>query len=112
MYANDSTLNAHIRSLDKKADVEASLNQDLQRIAFWGDQWKTTFEPSKCKFMTLSRKRTPSNLDLHFDGHQLATTKELEILGITIDPTLSWLKHLTNIHQSRSETGSIEESSQ
>ena len=62
MYADDSTLFARIRSPADRAEVEASLNRDLQQITIWGDRWKTTFEPTKCKFMTHSRKRTPSLL--------------------------------------------------
>ncbi|XP_060775509.1 uncharacterized protein LOC132885169 [Neoarius graeffei] len=96
-YPDDLTLYGHIRSPADKAKVEASLNQDLQQIAIWGDQWKTTFEPSKCKFVILSRKRTPSALDLHFNGHQLTMANELDILGVTIDKKLSWLKHLNKI---------------
>ena len=97
MYADDSTLYARIRSPADRAEVEASLNRDLHQISIWGNRWKTTFEPSKCKFMTLSRKRIPSQMDLLFDGHRLTSTNELDILGITIDPKLSWSKHLTKI---------------
>ncbi|KAJ8350722.1 hypothetical protein SKAU_G00258520, partial [Synaphobranchus kaupii] len=52
---------------------------------------------SKCKSTTLSRKRIPSKLDLHFGDHQLASTEELDILGVTIDNRLSWSKHLAKI---------------
>ena len=97
MYADDSTLYARIRSPADRAEVEASLNRDLHQISIWGNRWKTTFEPSKCKFMTLSRKRIPSQMDLLFDGHRLTSTNELDILGVTIDPKLSWSKHLTKI---------------
>lgn len=70
----------------------ADLNRDLHQISLWGNRRKTTFEPLKCKFMTLSRK-----MDLLFDGHRLTTTNQLDILGATIDHKLSWSKHLTKI---------------
>ena len=47
--------------------VEESLNRDLSSTKSWADKWKISFEPSKkCKVMTISRKRTPSKLNLYF----------------------------------------------
>lgn len=42
-------------------------------------------------------KSYPCNLTLYYDGCQLATTKKLDILRVTIDSKLSWSKHLPNI---------------
>ena len=63
-YAYDSTLFYKIRSSDDGEAVSASLNRDLDRMKSWADNWKVTFEPSKCKAMTISRKRNPTRCDL------------------------------------------------
>ncbi len=63
----------------------------------WADRWNVTFEPSKCKAMTISRKRTPTKLDLLFGHTKLAEKEELEILGVAIDSKLTWTKHISNI---------------
>ncbi len=56
---------------------------DLGRKKKWADvKWKVTFEPTKCKSMMLSRKRKPSNLNLHFGDCKLSVNAELEILGV------------------------------
>ena len=63
----------------------------------WADKWKVTFEPTKCKAMTISRKRTPSMLNLFLGTVQLANKDELDILGVTFDKKLLWSKHISNI---------------
>ena len=66
-------------------------------MRIWADRWKVTFEPSKCKALTISRKRNPTRLDLQFGSTKLAEKDELEILGVTIDNKLTWKKHISNV---------------
>jgi hypothetical protein len=47
--------------------------------------------------MVLSRKRTPSKLDLYFGDCILSAANELEILGVTTDSKLSRSKDLSTI---------------
>ena len=47
--------------------------------------------------MTILRKRTPSQLNLHFGDCPLVTKDEIEILGITIDRKLTWAKHIQSV---------------
>ena len=63
----------------------------------WADKWKVTFEPTKCKTMVISRKRSPSKPDIYFGDCKLPSTEELEILGVTIDSKLTWAKHISGI---------------
>ena len=96
LFADDSNLSAPIKSGDCNT-VEASLNRDLQRMKAWADKWKITFEPSKCKTMVMSRKRTPSKLNLFFGNYKLTENNTLEILGVTFDSKLVWSKHISTI---------------
>jgi hypothetical protein len=97
LYADDSTLYAEIRSSADSISQTASLNRDLHHMKMWSDKWKVTFEPSKCKAMTISRRRNPSKLGLHFGDCQLTERDELDILGVTVDSKLTWAKHISNI---------------
>ena len=63
----------------------------------WADKWKVTFEPTKCKTMVISRKRTPSQLELYFGDCKLPSADKLEILGVTIDSKLTWSKHISAV---------------
>ena len=50
--------------------------------------------------MTISRKRKPTKLDLLFGTIKLAEKEEIEILGVTVDSTLTWTwwtKHISNV---------------
>ena len=95
LYADDSTLYAEIRSSADGIKQTASLNRDLHLMKMWADKWKVTFEPSKCKAMTISRKRNPSTLDLYFGDCKLVEKDELDILGVTVDSKLTWVKHIS-----------------
>ena len=97
LYADDSTLYAPISSPRDAEQVQRSLNADLQRMKSWADRWKVTFEPSKCKAMVISRRRTPSNICLFFGNCQLAIKKHLDILGMVFDSKLLWNEHISNI---------------
>ena len=63
----------------------------------WAAKWKVTFEPTKCKALMLSRKRTPAIPDLYFGNTKLAVETELSILGVTVDSKLLWSRHISNI---------------
>ncbi|KAI8518836.1 hypothetical protein Bbelb_020930 [Branchiostoma belcheri] len=81
---------------DSRAATE-SLDRDLQNMSNWAVKWKVTFEPAKCKAMTISRKRNPTRSDLFFGNTRLAEKDELEILGVTVDKKHTWAKHISNI---------------
>lgn len=86
-----------LQSYLSNRSIRVVLSGQAQQISIWGDRWKTTFEPSKCKLITLSRKKIPSHEDLHFNGYRLTTTNKLDILDINVDNKLSWSEHLSKI---------------
>ena len=47
--------------------------------------------------MTISRKRTPSKLNLYFGNNSLDTRDEIEILGVILDRKLTWSKHIQSV---------------
>ena len=47
--------------------------------------------------MIVSRKRTPSSINLYLGDYQLAAQDELEILDVIFDSKLSWSKHVSSI---------------
>ena len=67
-------------------------------MRIWADRWKVTFEPSKCKAMTISRKRNPTRLGLQFGTYRIGWQ------GGAGDPGShnwqqadTWAKHISNI---------------
>ena len=59
-------------STDDPEAITASQHRDLERMRIWAYRWKLTFEPSKFKVLTISRKRNPTRLDLLFGNTKLA----------------------------------------
>ena len=97
LYADDSKLFAPIRSVNERASVFTSLNRDLEKMRVWAAKWKVTFEPTKCKALMLSRRRTPAIFDLYFGNTKLAVETQLSILGVAVDSKLLWSRHISNI---------------
>ena len=96
LYADDSTLFVPIRSVNERASVFTSLNRDLENMRVWAAKWKVTFEPTKCKALMLSKKRTPAIPDLYFGNTKPAVERELSILGVAVDSKLLWSRHISN----------------
>ena len=96
LYAGDSTLFCEFKSTDDPKAITTSLNRDLERKRVWASKRKDTFEPFKCKFMTISRKRIPTRPEFQFGSTTLAVVNELENLGVTIHSKLTWTKHVSN----------------
>ena len=66
LYADDSSLFCSIPSKCDRAKCTQSINRDLEKIFAWAEKWKVTFEPSKCKSLTISRKQDPLTDQLYF----------------------------------------------
>ena len=96
LHGGDSTLFCEIKSTDDPKFITTTQNRDFERKRVWASRWKDTFEPSKCKVMTISRKRIPTRPELQFGSTPLAVMNGLEILGVTIDSKLTWTKHVSN----------------
>ena len=98
LYVDDFTLFCEIGSAGDADVASASLNRDLEGLKIWADirAIKLTFEPSKCKVLTISRKRQPTRIDLHFGNTKLKEVEELDILGVTIDKKMTQNKQIAN----------------
>ena len=89
VYADDATLFCEIKSPSQAKAVCASLNRDFENMKRWADKWRVTFEPTKCKALTISRKRKPTKMDLHFGDAINMEVDDLEILRLGLLSTAS-----------------------
>ena len=74
------------------------LQQDINAIAMWIADNHLQFNTSKCKYMTISRKRAkelPPTINLN--GIPLDRVTEFKYLGILITADLSWTVHINMI---------------
>ena len=63
----------------------------------WAGKWKVTFEPSKFKAMTVSKKSNSTRSDVFSGDIKLPYEDGQEILSVTVDSKLTWNKYISNI---------------
>ena len=95
IYADDILLYRPIRN---SGDYSA-LQDDIDALSNWATQNAMTFNATKCKRMTISRKRnrhTPAP-PLSLNGSTLEDVPMFKYLGILITSDLSWSQHIQDM---------------
>ena len=87
-------------SIVKHHEISANdLNHDLDIIHRWAHQWKLESNPDPTKQATevlFSCKKTiPNHPNIMFNGTVVAKKNEQKHLGLVLDSSLSFRKHLT-----------------
>ena len=73
------------------------LKQDLNNLEVWSSKNSVQFNPSKCKTLTVSRKRNPITFPYKLNSNDLVCCDEEIDMGITITYNLKWDSHITKI---------------
>ena len=91
LYADDILLYKPIRN----SDDFTLLQTDLDNLSDWAARSCLSFNPTKCKFMVVTRKRNPAFPPVVTLGcHTIARVYQYTYLGVTLSADLSWDKHL------------------
>jgi len=94
LFADDTSL---LEAVENPQLSMEKLNRDLQRLCEWATQWLVTFNPSKTRYMIISKKLLPQNYDpLFLDGKQLERAQSHTQLGITFNAKMTWDDHIRN----------------
>ena len=93
LYADDTKLYRNVSSAE-----HCNLIQDtLSNMHVWSQRNNIRFNTSKCKVLTVTRKKTPIAFDYTLDGTALTRVSEEKDLGVIITSTLSWDSHIHTI---------------
>ena len=84
---------------------DITLQNDLDKLQAWSDEWLLRFHPEKCKVLTIGKQDyEPANLHLYCTGNnnnktpiKLQPSQHEKDLGITIDSGLTFKDHIWNI---------------
>lgn len=93
LYADDTKLYKFITSID---DCE-NLQHALTDLNCWGHENNLLFNQSKCKVLTITRKKSPLTYNYHMDSKDLTRVQREKDLGVLMNNILSWDDHVYSV---------------
>ncbi|CAK1582422.1 unnamed protein product [Parnassius mnemosyne] len=93
-FADDVVL---IFSGDKALEVQERANAALAHVRRWGVKNKLKFAPQKTKAMIITNKIKYDSPLLKMGGESIGLSKEIKILGLTVDDGLTFNAHVKNV---------------
>ena len=73
------------------------LQADLNRFYEWSVTWKMNFDHSKCKILTVSRRKAPVYFNYMLNCNSLEHVTSFKYLGVLVSSDLSWKEHIHNV---------------
>jgi len=105
MFADDTCLFIEV---DNRDEAAAHINEDLEGISHWADDWLITFSPPKTKSLTISNKtHLDQHPDLYLDGHKIDKVDHHKHLGVFLSHNLRWNCHINELVTSTSKKLSL-----
>jgi hypothetical protein len=93
LFADDTIAYLAIKS---KRDA-LTLQQDLDKLSNWENNWKMAFHPDKCNVISITRNKKPIKCNYTLHGHTLDHVTKAKFLGVSIRSNLKWESHINNI---------------
>ena len=87
IFADDTKIYARVNN-DEEHKL---LQEDLDNLMKWSDDWLLKFNKSKCKHLHIGRD---TNKTYTIDGENINLTTEEKDLGVTVDHQLKFQKHI------------------
>ena len=92
LFADDTMYSKTI----KKAEDQCTLQEDLDSLTTWEEQWSMDFHPQKCSTLSATRKRKKVIPAYELHGHILENVSMTRYLGVTIQDDLRWGSHISS----------------
>ena len=93
LFADDSYLHKETETVNDAI----ALQDDLDDLTKWENEWSAEFHPDKCKMLRVTNKRKTINHKYHIHGHELENVSEAKYLGVTLTNNMSWKSHIQKI---------------
>ena len=93
LFADDTKI---FRTITSEEDCKI-LQEDLKSAVLWSEKWLLRFHPDKCKSMSVGNPRgLKFQYELNIEGkaHKMLSTENEKDIGVTIDPSLNFEKHI------------------
>ena len=96
LFADDTSLHASHTSSNFSI-IQQSLQNDLDIIHHYGQQWIISFNPAKTVQLTFSNSPTPASPQLYFGGQLVPKARSHKHLGVTFSHDLRFHDHINDI---------------
>ena len=93
LFADDCLM---YRKVSSTSDC-TQLQEDLDNLIKWEQQWQMQFNTDKCEVLTITKKRKPLHHDYIIHGHTLQHVDFTKYIGLNISKNLSWNTHVDAI---------------
>jgi hypothetical protein len=95
LYADDIIVYKPIKKHEDYIDIQ----NDLDTLQAWSNSSRMMFNPQKCKYMVITRKRSNSLVPpvITLTSSVIERTYSYKYLGVTISSDLSWSEHIHTI---------------
>ena len=104
MYADDTTIYFNLEDFNQE-NLENEVNNELSRVSEWMTLNKLSLNASKTKSMTFHRAQKKVNqITLKLNGQNIEMVSSFNFLGIILDQSLSWKKHVSMVTNKISKT--------
>ena len=102
LYADDLQIYSH-GNLNDLPNTVQMVNTDLHRVSTWSKSYGLMINPTKTQAIVIGSSKLTSRIDwkalppVILDGVQIPFCKEVKNLGLHVDSTLSWTKHIGEV---------------
>jgi hypothetical protein len=100
LFADDCLLYRRVKTEDDAKQLQEDLN-DLQQ---WEQDWMMHFNQDKCEVICITTKWKQRITSYYIHGKELAITIKPKYLGVSISNNLSWNHHLNGICKKANNT--------
>uniref|UniRef100_A0A6G5AAA0 Putative endonuclease/reverse transcriptase n=1 Tax=Rhipicephalus microplus TaxID=6941 RepID=A0A6G5AAA0_RHIMP len=93
LFADDCVVYSRIET----EHDQVNLNNNLQRIKDWCEEWQMSLNTEKTVFMTITRKKAPLDYNYQIGNAFLKRVQNYKYLGLWFTPDLRWNTHIDNV---------------
>ena len=93
-FADDQTISAHADTLE---ELKITLCSEANIAINWLKDNKMIVNPDKFQAIVLSKSKKSINTTFTIEGHQINSSNAVKLLGVLLDDTLSFDKHVSKL---------------
>jgi hypothetical protein len=86
-----------IDGMDDRLIDSAKLQDNINTLTQWEQDWQMKFNTAKCNIITITRKKTPHSATYLMHDIQLSRVSCATYLGLEINSKLTWDDHISKV---------------